>query len=385
MLARGGGRRDGAAVIRDLLAIRRPLAGFAALGVTWGAFAAQVPVIKARVGAGDAEWGTVLSLSALGLLTALALAPRLERRAGSLALPLAAALMAGAFLLPAAAGGLPVAAGGLFLVAVGSGVTDVLANARLSEVEAREGRSLMNLGHAGFSFAYAASALATGLAREAGLGPVAVFAAVAALVAALALGARAPVEAAGPDAGLTRLPWRIALLCGGLCLLAFQVEGSVEQWSALHVERTLGGGAAEGAFGPAMLGLTMGAGRLSGQFATRLAAPMVVAAAAGVLTAAGAAIAATAPGLGAAYLGFGLLGLGVSVIGPLAIAEAGRRAPPGGRTGAVATVAVIGFAGFFVGPPLMGVVSEWASLRWAIAMLAALGLGCAALALALRR
>ena len=372
-------------MLRDALAIRRPLAGFASIGVMWGAFAAQVPVIKAQVGAGDAEWGMVLSLSALGLLTALALAPWLERRAGELALPLAAALMAAAFLIPAGAGGLAVAAGGLFLVAVGSGVTDVLANARLSEVEAREGRSLMNLGHAGFSFAYAAAALATGLAREAGLGPVAVFGIVGAVVLCLAACARAPVEAAGPDAGLTRLPWRIAVLCGGLCLLAFQIEGSVEQWSALHVERTLGGGAAEGAFGPAMLGLTMGIGRLGGQAATRLAGPMLVAGAAGVLTALGAGVAAAAPGIGAAYAGFALLGLGVSVIGPLAIAEAGRRAPPGGRTGAVATVAVIGFAGFFVGPPLMGLVSEAASLRWAIAMLAGLGLGCAAFAAALGR
>ena len=149
MLARGCGRRDGAGVIRDLLAIRRPLAGFASIGVMWGAFAAQVPVIKGRVGAGDAEWGTVLSLSALGLLTALALAARLERRTGAAALPLAAVAMAAAFLIPAAAGGLWVAAGGLFLVAVGSGVTDVLANARLSEVEAREGRSLRTSGTPG--------------------------------------------------------------------------------------------------------------------------------------------------------------------------------------------------------------------------------------------
>lgn len=372
-------------MIRDLVTIRRPLAGFAAIGTMWGAFAAQVPVIKAQVGASDAEWGMVLSLSAVGLLAALVLAVRLERAAGALALPAAAVAMAAFFLVPAASGGLALAAGGLFLVAVGSGVTDVLSNARLSEIEARTGRSLMNLGHAGFSLSYAASALVTGAAREAGLGPVQVFALVGMVVLGLAASARAPVEAAGPDAGLTRLPRGIALLCGGLCLLAFQIEGSVEQWSALHIERTLGGGAAEGAFGPAMLGLTMGAGRLGGQAATRLAAPMAVAAAAGILVAAGALIAAAAPTIPAAYAGFALIGFGVSVIGPLAIAEAGRRAPPGARTGAVATVAVIGFAGFFVGPPLMGLLSEAASLRWAIAMLGGLGLGCAAFAATLGR
>ena len=58
--------------------------------------------------------------------------------------------------------------------------------------------------------------------------------------------------------------WPI-LLCGGIVLIAFMSEATVEAWSALHVERTLGGGAAEGALGPAMLGLTMAFGRFSGQ------------------------------------------------------------------------------------------------------------------------
>ena len=39
--------------------------------------------------------------------------------------------------------------------------------------------------------------------------------------------------------------------------------------------------------------------------------------------------------------------LGVSVIGPLGIATAGRLAPPEHRTSAIARVAVIGFLGFF--------------------------------------
>jgi hypothetical protein len=51
---------------------------------------------------------------------------------------------------------------------------------------------------------------------------------------------------------------------GIIVLIAFETEGASEAWSALHVERTLGGGAAEGAFGPAMLGLTMAVGRFSG-------------------------------------------------------------------------------------------------------------------------
>ena len=57
-----------------------------------------------------------------------------------------------------------------------------MMNARISEIEEAQGRSLMSLNHAMFSFAYASAALATGLAREAGFGPVAVFSALADLV-----------------------------------------------------------------------------------------------------------------------------------------------------------------------------------------------------------
>ena len=374
----------GAPMLRDAIAIRRPLAAFASMGLLWGAFAAQVPVLKRAIDASDAQFGLLLSLSAIGLLTALVLAPRVERRLGDLSLPAAMVLLPLAFQIPATAA-IPLVFGlGMFLVATASGLEDVLMNARVAEIEAAEGRSLMNLAHAGFSIAYAASAFATGFAREAGWAPDAVFGALLVLVLLLATTARQPVEPVAEDAGRAGLGWRVAALCGVLVLLAFQIEGSVEAWSALHVERTLGGSAAEGAWGPAMLGLTMGIGRLSGQAATRLMPPMTVAVVAAGVTAAGGVMAATAPGVEVAYLGFALIGLGVSVIGPLGIAEAGRRAAPGGRTTAVARTAVIGFGGFLVGPPVMGLVSGAFSLRWAIGLIALLALGCAAIALLLR-
>ena len=48
-------------------------------------------------------------------------------------------------------------------------------------------------------------------------------------------------------------------------LIAFMTEATVETWSAIHIERTLQGRAAEGALGPAMLGVTMALGRFFGQ------------------------------------------------------------------------------------------------------------------------
>jgi MFS family permease len=146
----------------------------------------------------------------------------------------------------------------------------------------------------------------------------------------------------------------------------------VETWSALHIERTLGGGAAQGAMGPAMLGITMAIGRFSGQAISERVRDVTVIAWATLLCIGGVLIAAFAPTPAVAYLGFGTVGLGVSVIGPLGISMVGRMVQADMRPVAISRVAVIGFAGFFVAPILMGLLSDNFGLRVAFASVAAL-------------
>ena len=369
----------------DIVEARAPILAFVALGIGWGCFAALVPVLKARIEAPDALFGLLLTFSALGLAAALWTAPLMDRLAGARGMQAGMAILALAYFGPGLAATPAAFALAMAGMALSSGLVDVVMNTRLSESEARTGRPLMNLGHGAFSFAYAAGALATGAAREAGWTPLEVFAAAALAVLVLALGARAEPEPAGEGDGRHGLPpWLMGGL-GLLVLLAFGTEAGVEQWSALHIERTLGGGAAEGALGPAVLGITMGVGRLSGQLVAARVPGLRLAAMAGLLTAAGAFVAAAAPTPALAYLGFGLLGLGVSVIGPLGIAEAGARARRGGRGAAVGRAAVIGFMGFFVGPPILGAVSGAFGLPWAIACLGLSALGASALATVLMR
>jgi MFS family permease len=351
---------------------RQPALAFAAMGFCWGAFAAFVPVLKAGLGASDALFGGLLLGSSVGLLTAMWLAPVVDARLGARALPVAVALLGAAFLLPGLAP-VPVAfAAALLLVGVTSGLTDVVMNARVSELETAHRRSLMNLNHAMFSLAYAASAFLTGLAREAGLPPPAVFAAIALIVWAMTpfMVIGTPRAADGEEGGA--FPVALVAWGGGIVLIAFLVENSMEGWSALHIERTLGGGAAEGAFGPAILGLTMGFGRLMGQVVAERAREAPVILGASALAAFGLLLAATAPAPVAAYLGFGIAGLGVSVIAPMALALVGRNARDSERTKAISRAAVIGFTGFFIGPPTIGFISEVTSLRVAFALVAAL-------------
>lgn len=344
-----------------------------AVGFTWGCFAAMAPVLKARIGVDDATFGLMLLGTAIGLSTTLWAAPRWDRAMGVWALPLGTVMLAAMVVLPGWSG----AAFGLFLVlcAMGatSGLLDVVMNARVSEVEARTNRSLMNVNHAMFSVAYAVSALLTGAMREAGWGPEMIFAVAAALVLATApfqrMSTQGTPDADGPQAGLLI---GLVVTCGVIVMIAFMAEATVEAWSALHIERTLGGGAAEGAFGPAMLGMTMAVGRFSGQaVAARFSELFVIRVAVGC-SALGVLIAAAAPTPAVAYVGFGLQGLGVSVIGPMGLALAGRMAGASVRTAVIARVAIIGFLGFFIAPALMGLGAEVFGLRWAFAGVALL-------------
>lgn len=360
-------------VLSALRVSRTPVAGFLVVGFFWGAFAAFVPVIKAEIGASDGFFGTLLLGTSIGLVTAMWLAPRIDQRLGARGMQAAAAMFALVAFLPALAQSPWLFGLAMVFVGMSSGLLDVLMNARVSELEAAHRRSLMNANHAMFSVAYAVSAILTGLAREAGLAPWAVFACFTATALALATTMRmevAPLE--HHDRKANGYPLWPIVLCGSVVLVAFMSEAAVEAWSALHVERTLGGGAAEGALGPAMLGLTMAIGRFSGQAVAGRLRELQVVVWGAALSAAGALVAAFAQTPVVAYVGLGVLGLGVSVIGPMGLALVGKLVPPALRTEAISRAAVMGFSGFFFAPILMGFMSEAFGLRVAFASVACL-------------
>lgn len=349
-------------LLRDLYISRGPAAGFAAVGVFWGSFAALVPVIKPQVGLSDGQFGLALLITSIGAVMAMWLAPLAERGLGARALGVLTALLAVATLLPGHTTNGVMFTLAMLGVTMTSGTLDVAMNARVSALEAQVGRSLMNLNHAVFSVAYAFCALATGLARELGLGPAAILTGGGLLIGVLMLQAfAAPVPDAEHEADgveVAPLPWALLLPGGMIILIAFMSEQATEGWSALHLERNLGAGAAQGALGPALLGITMAVGRLTGQVVANRVSERMVIRWASVTAGIGACIAATAPSLGVAYLGFSILGLGVSVMAPMAYAWIGRMVPNRYRSHAISRISVVGYAGFFVGPPLMGFLSE---------------------------
>lgn len=354
--------------LNDLWLSRRPLTGFALMAFAWAAFFAQMPVIKGATGASDGGWGVAVFVASLAAVTAMWLAPFADRRIGRGALPMASVLLIAGMMGAGASHDLLTFMVALTVASVAAGVVDVLANVRISEAEETSGRPLMNLNHAVYSLAYGGAAVMTGAFREWQWTPVEVFALIGAITLALSWvmiePATRPVPRSAQEArDSVSTALLLTVLGGGVVMVAFLVEASAEGWSALHLERTLGGDPSQGALGPAILGMTMGAGRLAGHFMSKRVPELKLMGAASLVAAAGLVMAGAAPGLMVAYLGFGLAGLGVSVIAPLALALIGRSVDPAARLDAISRVSVMGYGAYFFGPPLMGFTSEAFGLR----------------------
>jgi MFS family permease len=373
-------------ILSALKLSRAPAAAFMVIGMFWGCFAAFVPVIKTQIGASDALFGTLLLASSVGLLSAMWLAPYADKILGARGMQVGTVIFALAWVFPGQMTQPALFAAAMLAVGMASGILDVVMNARVSELEATHQRSLMNANHAMFSVAYAFAAIITGIARDTGVAIIGVVAGFGALSLCLVPLMRMDIaDTEAHDRKTSGYPMGVVLMCGTIVLIAFMGEATVEAWSAIHIERTLNGSAVEGALGPAMLGLTMALGRFSGQVVSDKLPEMTVVIWASILTAIGAVVAAVAPAPVMAYLGFGIMGLGVSVIGPMGLSLVGKRVPPGLRTDAISKAAVMGFSGFFLAPLAMGLLSEAFGLRIAYASVALLMLAAVPMALALRR
>jgi MFS family permease len=157
----------------------------------------------------------------------------------------------------------------------------------------------------------------------------------------------------------------IPVIGGAIVLIAFMTENAAENWSALHIEKTLGGTPAEGAMGPAALALTMGFARLAGQGIASRANPFWLLCGGAVISACGALVAAMATSPSMAYAGFIVMGVGSSVIAPTAFSLVGQLAEPQARARAVARATLLGYFGYFFGPPTLGFLAGAFGLRMA--------------------
>lgn len=350
---------------------RGPLAAFFAFGSFWGGWAALVPAIQDAVGASKGELGLALLFVGFGSLPSMLVAGREVDRRGARLIPVLLAGLGLAVILPAFAGSVPALAASLFVIGVLTGALDVAINAAVSELELRRGTRLMQLAHALFSAGVLVGAICGGLARQLGAGRLEILSGLAGLLfvaAAMNLGhehvARKPVAGRGLKLSRAAIPLGIA------CAAAFVIEGGIENWGALFLERELDADPGVSALAPASFGAAMMLGRFSGQWLERRLGDTVLLMSSFGVALVGLVVVSFAPNVPVAIAGFFIGGAGISTAAPALFGAGGRNAAPGDRGRAVATVTTIGYLGFLVGPPFVGGTAEAVGLRAGFAALA---------------
>ena len=145
-------------------------------------------------------------------------------------------------------------------------------------------------------------------------------------------------------------------------------EGAILDWSAAWLRGDLGASPSMAATAFAAFSAAMAAGRFGGDRLRRRWGATVLVRGSACVAAAGVALALLVATPVGAMLGFALAGLGLSNTVPVLFGAAGRL--PGQQPGAaIAATASVGYVGFLVGPPMIGLVAEATSLGRALILL----------------
>jgi predicted MFS family arabinose efflux permease len=342
---------------------------FFVAGGTWGEWVTRVPGIQYQVHTRSGPLGVALLCLAVGAVAARPCCSRLVQRYGSGRVTrIAMVYCCLSLILPALSGSVWTL--GLALVVFGSalGAVDVAMNAHAVAIARRSGGAVMSLFHGLYSAGGLVGALAGGRAAAAGLSPLRHFVLAAAVLSALALIASrhllpSSIDKVSPEmrsSGLHRLSRGCVLpliLLGVIALCALAAEGAVGDWGAIYLHDNLKTSASVASCGFAAFSLAMVTGRLLGNSCLRRWGDWRVVTCTATFGGAGFALALVAGRSAAAIAGFVVLGLGLSVVLPVTVSQAGR-AGGAAAARAVALVSSLSQLGPVVIPPVIGFLAE---------------------------
>ncbi len=182
----------------------------------------------------------------------------------------------------------------------------------------------------------------------------------------------------GSGCGRTGSLGRRIVLIGVITLCATFLEGSAADWIALYLTDERGQAESLAALGYALWATAMAASRFSGTWVIgRLGRPRTIRLA-GLVVTLGVVSTLALPGLAGVVLGVLLWGAGVALVFPAAMSAGGEQ--PGRAADGIATVATIGYGGFLIGPPLIGLLAQEVGLGSALWVLPVMGVAIVALA-----
>jgi len=248
------------------------------------------------------------------------------------------------------------------------GVIEVVVNVEADRVEHQYRRRIMNRSHAFWSFGFFSAGLLGALAARLGISPqwqLAMMVPLAAMLTVLLLGRFDP---APPRAGtldgeaphIAKPTWPVLALVA-LSMSALVLEGAGFDWSAIYMRDAFGATPFAGGMAVAIGACAQALARYLADRHVERHSALVVARILLCVLGAGAAAVTFAPYPAIALTGFALMGVGSSVVFPLAMSAAAQRTDRAPAIN-VAALAQFAFVAFLLAPPSLG----WIAERWNI-------------------
>ncbi|WP_133273195.1 MFS transporter [Hymenobacter radiodurans] len=352
-------------------------------GLCFASWASRIPTIQQQMGFSDTQLGLVLLALPVGLMLSLPLSGWLVARHGSRWVALAGAFLYAFTLLTLGFTTNPLQlVSCLVFFGLAANMLNIAINTQAVGVEALYSRSIMASFHGVWSLAgFVGAAIGTimigyGISPLIHFGLVMGFIMVGVLVAGRHI---LPTDASSSstDQPIFVLPDKSLLLLGLIAFCCMICEGAMFDWSGVYFRKVVQAEKAWVGAGYTAFMSTMAAGRFVADRFTSYFGRARTLQFSGLLTASGLLLAVLLPQLWPSIIGFLLVGFGVSSVVPLVYGAAGRSTvmSPGVALAAVSTV---GFLGFLIGPPLIGLVAGATSLRISFSIIAVMGL-CIAL------
>ncbi len=347
----------------------RVFAAFALYAFTMGSIYPRLPEIKAAMGVEEGILGLALVGAPIGTFLALTFASPLIEKIGFRKLLLLAIPLTGLFYALAVQMADPVY---FFLMLIPAGITigciEIVINVEADRTEALIQRRIMNRAHSFWSFGFFAAGLSGASLAHFNISPQHHLIIVLLLMIPVVLwllGGFTPAPARGQEAPAHRfaLPTLPILILVVVTLPAMLMEGAGLDWSAIYMDTTFSSSAFMAGLAVAVVTFSQAVARYFADSFVDKYSPVSVGRVLLLLLAAGILLVLFPVSVPVSLAGFAIMGIGTSVLFPLAMSAAAQRTDRPATVN-VAALAQISFGAFLLGPPLLGFVAERWGIQW---------------------
>lgn len=347
-------------------------------GLCFATWASRIPSIQQQMALSESMLGFILFAIPAGSLLSLLFSGVVVTRYGSKKVASNALLLYSLFLPVIGLSTTPVLLiASLVLFGMAGNVANIAINTQAVHLEKKYEKNIMASFHGLWSLAgFCAAGIGSYMIGN-GILPLNHFVLIATvLVAGSAISFQYLLPDEQRSTTATKLfvkPDKSLLILGILAFCCMICEGAMFDWSGIYFQKVVQADKDWIGAGYAAFMCAMATGRFMADWvANRLKFRRTIFFS-GLLIAAGLGIAVAFPVLLTAILGFVLVGFGVSSVIPLVYSEAGKTKSTSAGM-ALTAVSSIGFLGFLMGPPIIGVIAGIFDLRISFAVIALMGL-----------